>query len=212
MEPVSVAEVEPVLDDCLDGLEGRVGFTSWASSALGSSTAAAGTLSETLPLTTSRSRLLSFELLFVCENMRLRRVVNVGFFCGVGRDGRSIESRASPFVCGTSSADVGAALVELLRELTDVDDGVGVGEVLALGVALGRALVSVDAAAGDDSDTAAAMVAQSSVVDLQSSCRCITSGSWQIWAEMRFQRAGRRPDCGVSKPNKMAVAGPVARG
>lgn len=90
--------------------------------------------------------------------------MNVGFFCGVGRDGRSIESRASPFVCGTSSADVGAALVELLRELTDVDDGVGVGEVLALGVALGRALVSVDAAAGDDSDTAAAMVARFGMV------------------------------------------------
>ena len=95
MAPVNVAEVEPVLEDCLDGLEGRVGFTSWASSALGSSTAALGTLSETLPLTDSRSRLLSVELPFVCENMRLKRVVKVGFFCGVGRE-RSDESRASP--------------------------------------------------------------------------------------------------------------------
>ena len=43
--------------------------------------------------------------------------------------------------------------------MTDVDDGVGVGEVLALGVALGRALVCADAAVGDDSVAAAAMIA-----------------------------------------------------
>lgn len=44
--------------------------------------------------------------------------------------------------------------------MTEVDDGVGVGEARALGVALGRALVSVDGAVGDDSVAAAAMVAR----------------------------------------------------
>ena len=54
--------------------------------------------------------------------------MKVGFFCGVGRE-RSDESRASPLLCGGSSEDAGTALVELLRELTDADDGVGTGDV-----------------------------------------------------------------------------------
>lgn len=86
--------------------------------------------------------------------------MKVGFFCGVGRDCRSDELRTSPLLCGSSNGIAGAALVELLRESTEVDDGVGTGEVWALGVALGRALVCVDATVGE-SVAVAAMVARS---------------------------------------------------
>lgn len=50
--------------------------------------------------------------------------------------------------------------------MTEVDDGVGVGEARALGVALGRALVSEGASAGDDSVAAAAMVARFVIVGM----------------------------------------------
>ena len=79
-----------------------------------------------------------------------------------------------------------------MRELTEADDGVGTGDVWPLGVALGRALVCADAAV-EDSVAAAAMVAESSMIDMQSSSRVVTSMSWQIWARMRIHaRAGAR--------------------
>jgi hypothetical protein len=73
----------------------------------------------------------------------------------VGRDCRSDDSRTSPLLYGVSDVYPGAALVELLRESTDVDDGVCVGEVGALG----RALVWADASAGE-STAVAAMVSK----------------------------------------------------
>lgn len=130
----------PVLDDCLDGCAGRFGFVLEASSAASSSGMAFGTLSLTLLLVDSRSRLLSFDVELVCENMRLNRVVKVGFFWGVGRDWRSDESRASPFACDGSREAAGGRLVSLLCELTEVEDAVGAGEVCTLGWALGWAL------------------------------------------------------------------------
>ena len=54
-------------------------------------------------------------------------------------------------LCGVSDEYPGAALVELLRESIDVDDGVWAGEVGALG----RALVCVDASAGESVAVAA---------------------------------------------------------
>lgn len=133
------------------------------------------------------------------ENMRLRRVVKVGFFCGVGRDCRSEESRTSPLVCGASSEDGGAALVELLRELTDADEGVGTGEVWALGVALGRALACLEASVGDSAAVAA--ILQADTGDMRPSSRGITSMGLAKMGKMRVHaRAGARRDGLESRP------------
>jgi hypothetical protein len=117
--------------------------------------------------------------------------VKVGFFDGVGRVCRSIDSRPVPLLCGGSSEAAGAALVELLRELTDVEEGVAAGEVWPLGVALGRALVCADGAVGD-SIAVAAMFADAGIVDMQSGSRGITSMSWQISSRCGFTR-GQAP-------------------